>query len=208
MPHTLLWHNQKEGEMRKGIALGIVGLVAVIALGSYNGLVTNDELVNGSWSEVQNQLKRRNDLVPNLVETVKGYAGHEKEVFSTIAEARSKLGGTINVDASKLAADPAMQKQLAEANQTLSQSLGRLLAIAENYPVLKADQGFLKLQDELAGTENRIGVARGRAITATKDYNRSIRQFPTILVARFGGFTAKEYYAATEAEQQVPKVSF
>ncbi len=179
-----------------------------MALSSYNGLVGSDENVSGAWSEVQNQLKRRNDLIPNLVSTVQGYATHESEVFSQVTEARAKVSQAVTIDASKLADNPRLQKQLLEAQQSLNASLGRLIAVAENYPQLKANENFLGLQHELAGTENRIGVARGRAIDATKSYNKGIRMFPTIIVARLGGFTAKEYYEATEAEQQVPEVRF
>lgn len=194
--------------MGKWITLGVAAVIALFVWGGYNGLVSSDETVNGAWSEVQNQLKRRNDLIPNLVKTVQGYAEHERGVFKDVTEARAKVGQAITIDASKLANDPVLQKQLLDAQQSLNASLGRLIAVAENYPQLKANENFLKLQDELAGTENRISVARGRAIKATRDYNQSIRTFPTLIVARFGGFTAKQYYEAPESDQKVPTVDF
>lgn len=188
--------------------MGAVAFTAIIILSSYNGLVSQEESVNGAWSEVQNQLKRRNDLIPNLVATVQGYATHESAVFSQVTEARAKVSQAVTIDASQLAGNPALQKQLLDAQQDLNASLGRLIAVAENYPQLKANENFLRLQDELAGTENRIGVARGRAIDVTRSYNGAIRMFPGIIVAQLGGFTAKEYYEAAEAEQQVPVVRF
>lgn len=174
----------------------------------YNNLVGVDENVNSGWSEVQNQLKRRNDLIPNLVKTVEGYAGHERGIFKEVTEARAKVSQAVSVDVSKLANDPVLQKQLLDAQQNLSNSLGRLIAVAENYPQLKASENFLQLQNELAGTENRITVARGRAINATRDYNKTIRMFPSNVLAGIFGFTAKDYYVAPESEQKVPVVDF
>ncbi len=194
----------------KGLAIfgGILAFCAMIVFGSYNGLVNRDENVSSGWSEVQNQLKRRNDMIPQLVEVVKGYAAHESRIFEEVANARSRVGNAINVDVSKLANDPALQKQALEASQQLSGGLSRLLAVAENYPTLKADGRFADLQTAIEGTENRIGVARGRAIDFTKDYNKGIRTFPTVIIANMMGFEKKAYYKATEAEQAVPKFSF
>jgi len=192
----------------KWIALGIIVVALLFTWSSYNGLVNRDEAVNSGWSEYQNQIKRRNDLIPNLVSTVKGYAAHESGVFEQVTEARAKVGQAVNIDVAKLANNPMLQKKLLEAQQSLNASLGRLIAVAENYPQLKADQVFLKLQDELAGTENRIAVARGRAIKATQDFNRYRRGFPTNIVAGVTGFERKQYYEASAEEQRVPTVDF
>ena len=155
----------------------IVALVAIVLLGGCwlvsqrNGLIAMDEGVNKAWSDIDTQLQRRNDLIPNLVSTVKGYAAHEEGVFTGIADARSKLAGATTM------------KEKAEADAALTAGLGRLLAIAENYPELKANEGFLRLQDELAGTENRIKVTRKRYNEDVKSFNRTIRQFPGSLFA-------------------------
>lgn len=194
--------------MVKNIVLGILTFVALITLSSYNKIVALDENVDSSWSEVQNQLKRRYDLIPNLVQTVKGYAEHERDVFSEVTMARSMVGQALKLDASKLADNAALQKQLLEASGNLTTSLGRLIAVAESYPELKANENFRQLQDELAGTENRIAVARGRAISMTMDYNRSVRQVPGVLIAAFAGLEKKEYYEADQEESRVPVVNF
>lgn len=196
--------------MKQGavVALLVVVVFFVIGVGLYNGLVGRDENVNGAWSEVQNQLKRRSDLIPNVVNTVKGYAAHESGVFEAVTKARASIGQVAGLDPAQLAGDLSLQKKLLDAEQGLSASLGRLIAVAEAYPELKANQNFAKLQDELAGTENRIAVARKRAIDATRDYNRSRRQFPTVILAQLGGFEAKEYYEAPESAQEVPVVDF
>jgi LemA protein len=162
----------------------------------YNSLVNAEEEVAGSWAQVENVLKRRADLIPNLVETVKGFATQEKEIFTAVADARSRLLG---------AKGPA---EAAEANAGLTSALGRLLAISENYPQLKSNENFLRLQDELAGTENRIAVERKRYNDAVKEYNKSIRRFPGSLFAGMFGFGAKEYFEVQEADKQVPQVKF
>lgn len=184
------------------ILLGILGIAIVVGMwftGSYNGLVNRDAEVERRASNVESQLKRRADLVPNLVATVKGYAKHEQEVFNNIAAARSRL----------LAADvDTNPKEAAAANGAFNSSLGRLLAIAENYPQLKADQGFIRLQDELTGSENRINVARLAFNDAVKDYNVSVRTFPGNVVAGLSGFERKESFEATETEKATPKVEF
>ena len=155
----------------------IVAIVVIVLLGGCyiigqrNALIGLDEDVNEAWSNIDADLQRRNDLIPNLVATVKGYATHEEEVFTGIADARSKLAGATTM------------QEKAEADATLTAGLGRLLAIAENYPELKANEGFLRLQDELAGTENRIKVTRKRYNEGVKKFNRSIRQFPGSLFA-------------------------
>jgi len=192
----------------KWVALGVIALVLLGSWGSYNGFVSRDEAVNGAWSEVQNQLKRRSDLIPNLVGTVKGYASHEHAIFTEVAEARAKVSQVVSLDAGKLASDPLLQRQLYAAQQGLGASLGRLIAVAEAYPQLKADQTFLKLQDELAGTENRIAVARGRAIKEVQGWNASRRRFPASIIAGICNFLPKQYYEATAEEQKAPVVDF
>jgi len=182
------------------IVVGVLALVLLIAggslVGTYNGLVARNEQVTNSWAQVQNVLQRRADLIPNLVETVKGYASHEKEVFERVAEARGRLAG---------ASTPA---EAAAANAGLTSALGRLLAIAENYPTLKANENFIRLQDELAGTENRIAVERMRYNEAVRAFNTSIKRFPANLVAGFFHFGEREYFEAEKDAQQVPKVKF
>jgi LemA protein len=182
------------------VVVGVVLLVLLIAgmslTGIYNRLVTQNEQIDAAWAQVQNVLQRRADLIPNLVETVKGYAAHEKGIFESVAEARGRLAG---------AATP---REAAAANAGLTSALGRLLAIAENYPDLKANENFIRLQDELAGSENRIAVERMRYNEAVRAYNTSIQRFPANLVARLYRFGEREYFEAEEAAKEVPKVKF
>ncbi len=188
--------------MSKGLIVIIV--LVVIALfafmqyvGVRNTLVTKNEAVKAAWSQVDIVLQRRADLIPNLVETVKGYAQQEQTVFGDIAKARSALlsAGT---PSDKIA-----------ANQALDGALGRLLAISENYPQLKSNENFMRLQDELAGTENRIAVERKRYNDALQDYNTYIQHFPNNIFARWAGFKPNEaYFTATEGSRVVPKVNF
>ncbi|GAC1651152.1 MAG: LemA family protein [Gemmatimonadaceae bacterium] len=166
----------------------------------YNSIQTLDEQASSAQSQIEVQLQRRADLIPNLVQTVKGYASHEEQVFTNIAQARAGLLGAVK------SGDP---EQMANANQRLTSDLGRLLAIAEAYPQLKADQGFLRLQDELTGTENRIAVARGDYNQAVRQFNTTIRTFPTALTARVTGAKARKYYEVTTPEsREAPKVDF
>lgn len=178
------------------IVLVILLIPVLIAGCGYNTLVQKQEAVDTAWSEVENQLQRRNDLIPNLVETVKGYASHEREIFTQIAEARSKMAGADSV------------KEKAEANGELSSALSRLMMIVERYPDLKANQNFQRLQDELAGTENRIAVARRRYNEAVKAYNVSVRSFPTLITAALFGFDKREYFEAPEEAKKLPEVDF
>ncbi|MBN1824548.1 MAG: LemA family protein [Endomicrobiales bacterium] len=183
------------------IVLGVVVLLVIMVAGTfisnYNSLVSYNESIDGAWAQVENQLQRRVDLIPNLVNTVKGYARHEKEIFTYVADARSKL----------LAAKTTDEK--VKAANGLEGALGRLLAIAENYPQLKANENFIRLQDELAGTENRIAVERMRYNDIVKGYNILIRRFPSNIVAAMTGFQKKDvYFKAEEAAKEVPKVEF
>jgi LemA protein len=177
-------------------AAGIVLLLAMTCVGKYNSLVEQQEGVDGAWAQVENVLQRRADLVPNLVETVKGFAAQEKEIFANVASARSRLLG---------AKGPA---EAAEANQGLGTALGRLLAISERYPDLKSNQNFLRLQDELAGTENRIAVERKRYNEVVKTYNATIRKFPANLMAGVFGFDKKDYFEAEAGAEKAPTVKF
>lgn len=201
--------------MKKGCLIGlvVVGVLLVFALGffayvrnTYNQMVTMDEAVNGSWSQVQNVYQRRYDLIPNLVETVKGYAKHEKETLQGVTEARSKVGGQINLQAKDLTPENLAQFQQAQAG--LSGALQRLMVVVERYPDLKANQNFVRLQDELAGTENRIAQERRRFNEATRMFNTKIRQFPANIIANMSGFSAKPYFEADTQAQEAPKVQF
>jgi LemA protein len=182
---------------RTAARLMVFALAALPLSGcSYNRFVTQEEALKAQWAQVQNQLQRRNDLIPNLVETVKGYAQHEEGVFKEIADARSRL----------LAAQTPEQT-IQAANQQTS-ALGRLLAIVENYPQLKANEQFNRLMDELAGTENRIAVERMRYNERVQEYNTSRRQFPSNLTAALFQFKEYPFFEAPPEARQVPKVSF
>jgi LemA protein len=188
--------------MGKGLIVIIVlVLIAVVLVGQYisvkNTLVTKNEAVKAAWSQVDIALQRRADLIPNLVETVKGIAGQEQAVFGEIARARSALLSA-STPADKIA-----------ANNQVSSALGRLLALSENYPQLKSNENFLRLQDELAGTENRIAVERKRYNDSLQDYNTYVQKFPASLFASFAGFKVNDaYFKADEGSRVVPKVNF
>jgi LemA protein len=180
-------------------AIGMtMALVAVLMLSacSYNRFTAEEEGIKGAWGEVENQLQRRNDLIPNLVETVKGFAAQEKSVIQAVADSRAKLAG---------ASTPSDKIEAANEQST---ALSRLLAIAENYPQLKSNENFIRLQDELSGTENRIAVARGRYNQRITEYNTLRRQFPSNVTARMFGFKEYPYFKAPEEAQKVPKVDF
>jgi LemA protein len=182
---------------RTALALVLVALAALPMTGcSYNRFVSQEEAIKAQWAQVQNQLQRRNDLIPNLVETVKGYATHEESVYKDIADARSKL----------LAAR-SPEETIQAANQQTS-ALGRLLAVVENYPQLKANEQFNRLMDELSGTENRIAVERMRYNEAVQAYNTSRRQFPANVTARMFGFKEYPFFEAPPEAQKVPRVNF
>lgn len=196
--------NRSEGIVKKGsilvyglIIIVVIGIILIFSgIGTYNRLVAQDENVQTASSQIDNQLQRRNDLIPNLVETVKGYAAHEEEIFTSIAESRSKLAGATNVG------------EKAEASSELSGALSRLLVIAENYPDLKANENFRQLADELAGTENRLTVARMDYNETANEFNTAIKKFPTVIFAGIFGFERYDYFEAAEGAKDVPKVDF
>jgi LemA protein len=176
------------------VVLGII--FSAWFVGTRNRLVTLEENIDGAWAEIDNQLQRRSDLIPNLVATVKGFATQEREVFTQIAEARSKLAGSQTVG------------ETARNYNQLQSALSRLLVIVERYPDLKSNQNFIRLQDELAGTENRIAVARKRYNDSVRIFNTRIRRFPTSSIARMMGLEKKEYFEIEEEAREVPEVDF
>jgi LemA protein len=183
--------------MRRTLRHSIVVVMALALSGcSYNRFTSQEEAIRAQWSQVENQLQRRNDLIPNLVETVKGYAAHEKEVFQAVADSRARLAG---------AQTP--EQKIDAANQQTS-ALARLLAIVENYPQLKADAQFARLMDELAGTENRIAVERMRYNERVQEYNTLRRQFPSNVTAKMFGFKEYPYFQAPPEAKQLPRVNF
>ncbi|MBN2618932.1 MAG: LemA family protein [Spirochaetales bacterium] len=170
-------------------------------------MVILDEGVKEKWSQVENVYQRRSDLIPNLVATVKGYAKHEENTFTQLAEARSKAGGTFNISEEVLN-DPALFEKFQEAQSSLGGALQRLMMITENYPELKANESFLSLQSELEGTENRITVERMRFNEAAKGYNTYIRTFPNNLMANMFGFSQRPYFKAVSGAEVAPTVDF
>jgi LemA protein len=181
-------------------AVGAVVLVAIIIavslIGMYNGLVTKSQAIDGQWAQVETQYQRRFDLIPNLVNSVKGIMKQEQTVFDAIAQARTQYGSATTVDAKAAAAGQ------------VETALGRLLAIVENYPELKSSQNVTALMDELAGTENRISVERRRYNDLVRDYNTQIKTFPTNMLAGMFGFTEKAYFQSVTGANQAPKVEF
>lgn len=191
--------------MKRGtlILLIILALVVIMAAslygfvkGSYNALVQGDEGVKAAWAQVETQLQRRYDLIPNLVETVKGYAAHESSVLTQVTEARARVGGSATIE------------DKISANNQLSAALSRLLAVVEAYPNLKANENFIRLQDELAGTENRISVERRRYNETVQAYNVMLRQFPRNLIANMFGFQRATFFEAPGEAKTAPKVQF
>ena len=179
------------------IAIGaIVLLLAVLFFTSYNGFVNKEEDVDQAYAQIETQLQRRQDLIPNLVNTVKGYASQEKEVIESVSDARAKLAGADSV------------AEQADADGELSTALSRLLVVVENYPDLKSNQNFQQLADELAGTENRLAVARKEYNETVSNYNRSVKRLPGSIVASLFGFDEKAYFKASEGAEEVPSVDF
>lgn len=187
--------------MKKGtiILIAVIAVIAIIAFScveTYNSLVEQRENVDTQYSAIETQLQRRIDLIPNIVNTVKGYAAHESEVFGAVSDARARLAGA------------STKEEAAEADSELTSAVSRLLMIAENYPDLKADTQFTALTDELAGTENRIAVARKDYNDAAKTYNTQIKTFPKVIIANLFGFEKAEYFEAAEGAKSAPQVNF
>ncbi|ENW88372.1 hypothetical protein F906_00281 [Acinetobacter pseudolwoffii] len=187
------------------IALMLASTLTLSGCG-YNTLQVKDEAVTASWSEVQNQYQRRADLVPNLVNVVKGYAAHEEQVLTEVTQARANVAG-LKVDREVLE-DPELFQRYQEAQSQMTSALSRLLAVTENYPDLKANQQFRDLQIQLEGTENRIAVARNRYITTVQDFNSYARQFPQVMTAKVIGMDTKPNFSAEQSAQNAPTVSF
>ncbi len=183
-----------------GITIGIIALVGIgscsYVISFRNQLVTMEENIKGQWAQVENVLQRRSDLIPNLVNTVKGFASQEKEIFISIAESRAKLSGAATIG------------DKIKAANGMSSALGRLLVVVERYPDLKSNQNFMALQDELAGTENRITVERKRYNDSVRQYNTGLRRFPGNLIASSMGLSQFPYYEVPKEKKEVPKVKF
>lgn len=192
----------KKNERGSAVLVALIAIVALIVIAAmlvvpkYNKLVTGEETVDAAWAQVENQLQRRFDLVPNLVNTVKGYASHEEEIFTQIADARTQYGNANTVE------------ETADANNELSSALARLLVVVENYPNLKADVQFTRLMDELAGTENRLTVARKDYNDTVQQFNNDVRRFPGNLIAGMFSFEQKDYFEIKEGVEEAPAVDF
>lgn len=187
------------------ITVVVIVLVAIWGISSYNGLVSMDENVSNSWANVETQYQRRSDLIPNLVNTVKGYAKHESETLESVMAARSQAT-QVKIDPSNCTPQQLAAYQKAQGDVTTA--LGKLLAITENYPDLKANQNFLELQSQLEGTENRINVARKDFNDTAKKYNTSLRRFPRNIIASMFGFEKRNYFEAEAGAEKAPKVEF
>ena len=191
--------------MKKWIWIGAVAVVVIFFYATYNGFVNKEEGLKSAWSNVETQYQRRADLIPNLVSTVKGYAAHETQTLNEVTEARARAT-SINLSADDLRPERLAQFQRAQAE--VRSALGRLIAVSESYPDLKANQNFLELQAQLEGTENRIAVARKDFNAAAQQYNVSVRRFPANLVARMFGFGQKPYFESAEGAAAAPQVTF
>ena len=187
------------------IILVVLGVLVIWAIAGYNSLVSADEAVSTAWSNVENQYQRRADLIPNLVNTVKGYAAHEQETLNAVTEARTRAT-QITVSADELTPEKLQEYQAAQGE--VGAALGRLLAITEAYPDLKANENFLELQAQLEGTENRISVERRNFNDAARQYNTSRRSFPNNLLAGMFGFEERPYFASNEGAEQAPAIQF
>mgnify|MGYP003520809775 CR=1 FL=1 len=187
------------------LIVGVVVLIAFWFIGKYNGLVNKEENVNSKWAQVENVYQRRADLIPNLVNTVKGYAAHESETLESVIAARSKAT-QITIDPANLTPEKLAEYQ--EAQGAVTSALGKLLAISESYPDLKANQNFMELQAQLEGTENRITVERRNFNEVAREYNTSIRTFPKTIIAGMCGFDKRPYFEAEEGANKAPEVKF
>jgi LemA protein len=183
----------------------LVLLPAITVQSTYNDIVAREQAVNQQWSQVENVYQRRADLIPNLVATVKGYAAHESEVLETVTAARASVG---SIRAQDILNNPAQFQKFQQAEAGISGALSRLLVVSENYPNLKANENFLALQSQLEGTENRITVERMRFNEAAQGYNTRIKQFPAVMVARFFGFSEKQYFQSVPGSEKAPVVNF
>jgi LemA protein len=189
------------------IVLGVIVVLILAAVGSYNGLVGSSQAVDASWAQVQNVYQRRADLIPNLVQTVQGAANFEKSTIVQVTEARASVG-KVNINQNQAPTDPAQLAQFQQAQGQLGSALSRLLVVAENYPDLKATANFRDLQAQLEGTENRITVERGRFNAVVQAYNTKIRTLPTVFFAGLLGFQQKPYFQATAGAETAPAVKF
>ncbi len=201
--------------MKKGLLIGlsivgvlVIGLIILVSwgIGAYNNFVTLNEEVNTNWGQVQNQYQRRADLIPNLVNTVKGYADFEQKTLTDVIEARSKVSQmTVTKE---VLDDPAAFQKFQQAQGELGSALSRLLVTVENYPNLKANEGFLQLQAQLEGTENRINIARNKFNESVRAYNTAIKRFPAMILAGIFGYRDKQYFQAAAGSENAPKVEF
>ena len=191
--------------MKKIILMAVVALFSMTSCSTYNNMVTKEEAVKSAWSNVETQYQRRADLIPNLVATVKGYAEHEKSTLDAVVEARAKAT-SVNVALDQITPENIAKFQ--QAQSAVTSALGRLIAVSDNYPDLKANQNFLELQAQLEGTENRITVARKEFNDATQTYNVAVRRFPANIVAKIFDFEQKPYYEADDTTSEAPKVEF
>ena len=187
------------------IILGVIAVVIIWAVASYNGLVTKEEKVSEAWANVETVYQRRADLIPNLVSTVKGYAAHEQQTLQAVTDARANA---TNITLDPATATPEDMERYMRAQQEVGSALGRLIAIAESYPDLKANQNFLELQKQLEGTENRISTERRKYNETVKEFNASIRRFPTNLIAGIFGFEKQTMFEAQEGAELAPVVEF
>ena len=191
--------------MKKILFIAVIALFSMTSCSTYNNMVTQEEAVKSAWSNVETQYQRRADLIPNLVSTVKGYAAHEQNTLNAVVEARAKAT-SVNVSLDEITPENIAKFQ--EAQSAVTSALGRLIAVSENYPELKANQNFLELQAQVEGTENRITVARKEFNDATQTYNVAVRKFPANIVAMIFGFDQKPYYEADASAAEAPKVEF
>lgn len=187
------------------IVIAIIAVLVIAGISAYNSLISKEEAVNNAWGNVENQYQRRSDLIPNLVNTVKGYATHEKETFESVTEARARAT-QITIDPNDLTPEKLQAYQRAQGE--VGSALGRLLAISENYPNLKANENFKELQAQLEGTENRISVERRNFNEAARAYNTSIRRFPLNIFAGILGFDKRPYFESQEGAEKAPEVKF